>query len=305
MAKLKSLLSDQHNFILVAAILLGLLGNPLSQLFKSWIIPLLVLAMTISLTRLETKHFYNLKSIIIPSLLVLLFNFIVLGGVNISLGHLLSDDTLLRAGFVVLATVPPSMTIPPFSYNLGSNVTLAYLGTTFGYLASIVILPVSLFMFFGHGYDNQGLFILIGQIIVLPLVLSRFYRKTLLYKKTQASGSKIINWCLAIVIFSLIGINRDTLFAFPEYSGVSLLVAFITIFLLGELIYRMSLALKYEHSEAIVFMLFGTMKKWAGASAITYMLFGPIAAIPPITAMIVGFIFYFWLSIRFVRKESP
>ena len=258
--------------------------------------------MTVSLTRLEIKQVLHLKTVMLPSLLVILFSFVVLGGLNIALAYTLTDDPYLRAGFVVLAAVPPSMTIPPFSYNLHANVALSYMGTTIGYLASIIILPVSLFVFFGHDYDSRGLFVLIGQIIVLPMILSRVVRKTPLNQISDISKGRLINWCLAFVVFSLIGINRDTIIAFPDYVGVSVLIAFVTIFVIGEMIFRISRALKHQQAETVVFMLFGTMKKWAGASAISHILFGPIAVLPPITAMIVGFIFYFWLAIRFGRS---
>lgn len=304
MAVFFKLLLHQHNFILIIAIVAGFcLPSPSVQL-QDWIIPLLICAMTLSLTQISIHDIFSPQNITRPLSLSLVLNFIILGGSNIVLGYILTDDLLLRAGFVILAAAPPSLVIPPFSYNLNGDVAFSFRATALGYIASLIILPITVIIFLGSDHNNNQLFIILGQLIILPLVLSQLMRKYNISKYTKAYNSRLINWCIAIVCFILIGLNQELLLNHLDYILIVFSASILTIFGLGEIILIICRKLAIPYPLTISCVLLGSMKKWAGASAIAFVTFGPTAALPAIAALIVGFLYYFWLSIRFKKPQN-
>ncbi|APV43780.1 Na+ symporter, BASS family [Dehalogenimonas formicexedens] len=251
----------QHNFILLVAIIAGLCLPSVSKHGEGLIIPMLVCAMSLSLSRISLSEVLAPSHMFRPLVISLSLNFLLLGGLNIALGYLMTNDPILRAGFVILAAAPPSLTIPPFSYNLKGDIAISYIGTAGGYVAAIFILPLLVYVFLGNEYSGNQLFVILGQLIVLPLVLSQILRLSGLIKYTEKNTGWIINWCLAIVIFTLIGLNRDLLMTSSNLLVVTSLTAFITIFALGELIFRICRKLNVIPSKAISYMLLGSMKK--------------------------------------------
>ncbi|MEQ4488201.1 MAG: hypothetical protein AAC993_05170 [Dehalococcoides mccartyi] len=301
---LAKLLLNQHNFILIVGVGAGFFFYPVSQYSQHFIVLLLIVAMTLSMSRVDIKQVFSPSQIIRPTLIMLVFNFILLGGANVLLGYLLTQDTLLRAGFILLASAPPSLAIPAFAYNLKGNINTSLVGTTMGYLASMAIMPLAVGIF-GHEYDISKLLITIFQIIFLPLLLSQVYRTTKIARQTEKYHGHIINWCIAVVAFTLVGLNHASVISADQDMVVPLIVAIVTIFGLGELIYLVCKRKGIPHSETVNYMLFGTMKKWAGASAVALVVFGAKASLPGAIAISVGFLYYCWLVIRWGNKAVP
>ncbi|PVV83027.1 bile acid:sodium symporter, partial [Dehalogenimonas alkenigignens] len=200
------------------------------------------------------------------------------------------------------AGAPPSLLITPCAYNIKGDVSFSFLSTTACYFLSILILPFLVYVFLGSAYWGVELFNVIFQIVILPLILSRIIRNIKYFTLLSPYTGHIINWCVAIVCFTLIGLNYDLLTKYSTYLLIAIIVAVSTIFILGESIYRASRLLNIPSPQAISYMLLGSMKKWAGASAIAYVLLGPQASIPAITALVIGFLYYLFLSIRFSKR---
>ncbi|MEL7563258.1 bile acid:sodium symporter [Dehalogenimonas sp. 4OHTPN] len=276
---------------------------PLAQRTESWIISLLIIAMSLSLSHIDlTRDLLLPKKILKATTVGFLLNFILLGGLNIVLGYLLTDDKYIIAGLVILAGAPPSLLIAPCTYNIKGDVSFSFLSTIACYFLSILILPLLVYVFLSSIYWGADLFNVIFQIIILPLILSRIIRKLKQSILIQPYNGHIINWCVAIVCFTLIGLNRELLTTYSNNLLVATIVAFATIFVLGESIYRISRLLNIPPPTSISYMLLGSMKKWAGASAIAYVLLGPKASVPAITALVIGFLYYLFLSIRFHKN---
>ncbi|MGI2336121.1 MAG: hypothetical protein ACRKGH_05700 [Dehalogenimonas sp.] len=299
------ILIHQHNFVLLIAIFAGFYIAPLAHNTENWITPLLIIAMSLSLSKINlSKELLLPKKIFKATALGLLLNFVLLGGVNVVLGYLLTDDKYLIAGFVILAGAPPSLLITPCAYNIKGDVSFSFLSTIACYFLSILILPFLVYVFLGSTYWGVELFNVTFQIVILPLILSRIIRNISYLGPMQPYTGHIINWCIATVCFTLIGLNYELLTAYSTYLLVAMIVAVTTIFVLGESIYRISQLINTPPSQAISYMLLGSMKKWAGASAIAYVLLGPKASIPAITALVIGFLYYLFLSIRFSKRAE-
>jgi BASS family bile acid:Na+ symporter len=278
---------------------------PLAQHTEKWIMPLLIIAMSLSLSKIDfNKELLLPKKILKATSLGLLLNFVLLGGANVLLGYLLTDDKYLIAGFIILAGAPPSLLITPCAFNIKGDVPFSFLSTIACYFLSILVLPFLVYVFLGSTYGGVELFNVIFQIVILPLILSRFIRKINFFTLIKPYTGNIINWCVATVCFTLIGLNYELLTIYSTHLLIAIIVAITTIFVLGEAIYRISRLLNIPPPQAISYMLLGSMKKWAGASTIAYVLLGPKASIPAITALVIGFLYYIFLSIRFSKRDG-
>lgn len=287
----------QDNYPLVIAIIAGFLLAPLATYTQPFIVPFLVITLTLSISNVDLSKLV-LKSLVKPITMALFLNFIVLGGAIVLFGHLFTDDYNLRAGFLVLAVAPASLAIPLFTHKLKGNSFYSFVGIASCFLASIILLPLIIKARFGNEIDSRDLLITLGQLIVLPLILSQLRYLSNIWKRTESYHRQIINWCIAIICFSMIGINRDMIFTFPKYVVAPFLVAVITTFGLGYLILTFGKKLLINESSIVSMVLLGTMKKWALASVIAFKLFEPIATLPAVFGIVIGFIFFIWLNIR-------
>lgn len=294
----------KRNTILVFAILLGFLLAPLAQYTQKLVIPALAIAMMLSVSRNNLKDIFLPGVIMRPFLTVLLLNFFILGGLNLLLGHIFTADPLLRAGFVILAASPPAIAITPFSYALGADVYFSLVAASTGFLASFVLMPLAVGIFLGGQFNPATLLITLAEIIVLPIIASQLLRLSGVVKHTEKYHAPIINWCFFLVTFSVVGLNRDLILDSPRHVILAAGVAFISIFIMGQLVAFVASKLGVVRERALSYTLLSTMKNWAGASVIAFTLFGPEASIPGTVALFFGILYYIWLGIRYGTRRG-
>ena len=288
----------KRNTLLILAILLGFALGPLARYTQPLVIPALAIAMVLSLSRSNLKQVFSLRSIPGPLAAVIFFNFVLLGGINLIFGYSLADDASLQAGFVILAAAPPAIAITPFSYALAADVSFALIAATSGYLAAMVIMPLTVTHFLGGSFSSSALFLTLIEIIFLPILASQLMRISGIVKYTEKYHATLINWCFAIITFSVVGLNRDFIINNPDILLVSGLAAAVSIIMMGELIFLFVRKLGFDRARGLTLVLVGTMKNWAGAGAIGLALFGPVASIPGTVALCFGVLYYVWLGFR-------
>ena len=178
--KFVSKLLKNRNFILVLALVLGLsIGKPLAGWTVSLVVPFLVLVMTLSAINVTSRELTTMKNIPYSAGLSLMLNYLVMGGIMLLLAWWLFEDNDLWTGFVVLAAVPPAIGVVPFSYILGGNTLFSLIGLIATYLSALLIMPVVMTLFLGTGYfDPLRVIILVGELVLLPIVISRILLAT-------------------------------------------------------------------------------------------------------------------------------
>ncbi len=292
-----------RNFILILALLLGFaIGKDGARWTQSLILPALALVMTLSATSITSRELISLKTMPGRVVLALVLNYVVMGGIILLMAWWLVDDPDLRAGLVVIAMVPPAVAVAPFTFILGGDILLSLVSMTVAYFAALLITPAAIVLFLGTTSFNPGdLLIIIGELILIPLVVSRILIASKVMNRIGRWRGTIVNWSFFLVLFTAIGLNRDALFSQPEILLSLTIIAVTVSFILGYVIKFITGAMRVKQEASISFVLMGTMKNYGLASGILLTLFNEKAAIPASVCIIFGLLQMIWLGFLFKK----
>lgn len=224
-----------RNFILLLAISLGLaVGKPVANWTAPSVLPFLAVVMTLSALDVTSRELTTLKDVPSTIGLSLLLNYLLMGGVTLLLARWLLGNGDLWIAFVVLAAVPPAIGVVPFSYLLGGNALFSLIGMTAAYLAALLIMPGIMALFIGPGFfDPLRLLIILGVVVLLPIVLSRILLALKLVERIKPWRGTVTNWSFFIVLFTIVGLNREAFFSEFNVFIKIIVIAVITSFVLG------------------------------------------------------------------------
>ena len=260
--------------------------------------------MTLSAINVTSRELTTLKNIPYSVGISLLLNYLIMGGIILLLSWWLIKDNDLWIGFVVLAAVPPAVGVVPFSHILGGDTLFSIIGLTGAYLSALIIMPAVMTAFLGTGYfDPLKLIIIVGELILLPIVISRILLAIKLVERIKSWQGTITNWSFFIVIFTIVGLNREAFFS--EYNTLIRLIAiavFIS-FVLGVILDFSSRAIRINRETRISMILMGTTKNYGLASGILLTLFNERTALPASVCAIFGILNAVWLGFWF-RKQT-
>lgn len=293
-----------RNFILILAIVLGLaIGEKGASITQSAVVPLLALVMTLSMSGMTTREFASIRTMPRRIFAVLLLNYVITGGVLLLLGWWLIDDAEIWAGLIVLAAVPPAVASVPWSYMLGGDTLFSLIALMASYLVALVITPLVMMIFLGlTSYNPIELFILLGQLIVLPIIISRILIVTKAAGYIMKWRNVVVNWSFFIVIFTVIGLNRQAFFTEPDILLRLSIIAVMASFGLSYIIEYSARALHIKQETVVSLILVGTMKNFGLASGILLALFSGRATIPSSIMVIFFVLLPLWLGVHFKKK---
>jgi len=289
-----------RNFILVLAVILGLLIGDWASLLKEYTFYILAIVMTFSTTGISTKAMFPLKQMIVPMLMGSVLNYLVFGAVIISLSYWLMPTPELFLGFVVIASTPPGVAVIPFSHILDGDLKYAVVGTLGAFISSLFFAPliVGLFSNIDGGVNPFDLFITMVQLILVPLLISRLLLWQPIKPTIEKIRGRIVDWGFALIIFTAVGLNRQVFFSNFDILLLVSLVLFLGIFGLGWIFEFVSRRCRLEPSIAMTQKLLVTIKSSGFAVVTALSLFGEEAAIPSAIMAIFVLAYLLYLSIR-------
>ncbi|MFC2063159.1 bile acid:sodium symporter family protein [Chloroflexota bacterium] len=288
-------------FIFALALILGVSFGQGAQLVKPLVTPLLALIMTTSLLGISLRTFAEFRKLPIFIVISVLLNYIVLGGTFIGLSHVLVQDYDLLVGFVLIAAVPPAVAVIPFTYRLKGNIDVSLVGALAAYLAALVFTPIISIVFTGVNVIQPYQVILtVGELIIAPIVLALVLRRMGLAHRVEKFRSYIVNWGFFIVVYIIVGLNRDIFLTDFNTLLMLSIVSFIATFGLTFVIDYVSRKFNIDKPTRISLILLGTRKNYGLAGALALTFFGAKAALPTGVAIafaIMNFIFLtFWVK---------
>jgi BASS family bile acid:Na+ symporter len=296
-------LLGNRNLLFIAAIVLGIAAGHLSHWTRPWTLPALALAMTVSTTQVASDAFWPLRRLLRPMLLAVGLNYVLLNAVILLPARALVRDADLWAGFVLTAAAPPGVGIIPFSYILGGDTALAVVGTVGAYLAALLILPAMVLLLAGKSLVQPvSLVLTLVQLIVVPLLLSRLLRASPARAALERWRGKIVNWAFALVLFTIIGTNRDV---FLRELGVVAVVSAITAarsFGLALALEKVLARVGLDRSTRVSYVLMATLKNGGFAAGTALALFGERASIPAGVGAAVAVPYLLWLGLRWEKE---
>ncbi len=292
-------LLNNRNFIFLLAIICGLLLPEPAAWTKVLMMPALALVMTLATINVPNDYFLKPRSILAPSLAGMIMTYIVLGGVILAASALLIADANLRIGFVLIAAVPPAVAVIPFTAILEGNVSDTLSGTVASYLAGLLIMPLMFWAFIGKGFaDPYKLVWIMLLLIVLPLILSRVILYFRMQDRIAPVRGLLTDWGFFVVLYSMIGVNRDLIFSDPlaifPIAGVVLIATFV----LGFVIERAGALFKKEPKSMVSLVLLGTLKNQGIAGGLAITLFEKEAALPSAVYSVFMILYIMWLDLR-------
>ena len=290
---------NNRNFIFILAMILGLFLPQPAEWTKVLMIPALALVMTLATVNVPNNYFLNPRAILKPSLAGMFMSYIILAGVLLCLSALLIEDKNLWIGFVLIASVPPAVAVIPFTAILEGNVDYTLSGTVASYIAALLVMPVVFWIFIGTVFeDPYKLLQIMLLLIVLPLILSRLILYFNWQEKLSSVRGFMTDWGFFIVLYSMIGVNRDLILSNPFTVFSVAVISFCTTFVLGWVIQRICAFCKIDRKNMVSLVLLGTLKNQGIAGGLAISLFEKEAAIPSAIYSIFMIIYIMWLDWR-------
>ncbi len=295
-----------NSVILALALVAGVVAGQGAVFTRAAVTPLLAVIMTLSLVGVSSDVFRGGARLVRPSLLALFLNYIVLGGAFIILAFALVSDPDLRAGYVLVAAVPPAVAVIPFTYKLGGDVEFTLVASVASHLAAFVFTPLVTLLLLGESLvQPHELIILLLQLIALPFIVSRLLRRSAaVVNWLNKYRGTLVNWGFFVVIYTIIGLNRGT-FLNPQasllHAGV---VSFACTFGLAYAIFAISRLAGAPRRAQVSYAVFGAWKNYglAGAIALTY--FGESAAIPAALTTAFAIVNFIGLNMTIAVKNA-
>jgi BASS family bile acid:Na+ symporter len=205
----------------------------------------------------------------------------------------------LRSGFIIIAAVPPAVAIIPFTGFLNGDSTFSLIGSIGGYLGALIITPLMVLVLLGTAsIEPLKLFIIMVQLIILPLILSRILVWARMSSKIEPLRGTITNWGFLLPASPIVGLNRAVFLGRPLSLIPVALVALASTFLLGVIIERVGDPLRIKPETLTSLILLGTLKNYGLAGGLALALFDKQTAVPATVSVIFMIVYIIWLGYK-------
>jgi BASS family bile acid:Na+ symporter len=296
--KLKSLLRNR-NFILILALVLGLLWGKGAQWTEDVTLPALAIVMTLSTLSVPGSAFRSLSTFLAPALSGVVMNYLILGSLLLGLSALVIHDEAFHAGFVILAAVPPAVAVIPFALFLNGDERLSLLGTIGAYLGALVIMPLMALIFLGPGLLHPAkLVVILIELILVPLIFSRVLIKIGMDVYLEPIKGAITNWSFFVLIYTIVGLNRSLILTQPLSFLPVVLIAVASTFLLGWIIEGMGKLFHFPPKTLTSLILLGTLKNYGLAGGLALALFSEKTSVPATVSSVFMIVYIIWLQFK-------
>jgi len=303
MAKLKSLLHNR-NFIFLLATVCGLLTDKAAPWTEPLILPGLAVVMTVSTMSIPNRAFRSARTMITPAFLGSVMNYLILSGVILILTQLMIKEPSLRAGFVLIAAVPPAVAVIPFTTILKGNESFTLFSTIGAYLIALMILPMMAYFFLGiKNIDPMKLMVITGELILLPILISRILLFKGWHKPIAPFKGPITDWSFFFIIYTIVGLNRQIIIGNPALILPVAAIAFLSIFVLGYLIDTVGRLIRVERKTLISLTLLGTLKNYGLSGGLALVFFNRESSLPSAVCSIFLVFFIIWMDYRQKRTK--
>ncbi len=298
MARFKYLVS-RSNIVFLASVLCGFLLPQANVVAAALTLPALTVILTITPLKIPRGFFRRPKKLISSAIRGNVMNYLLWGNLIILTGMFFIFDEALWIGMVLIAAIPPAVAILPLSKSFRADATSTYAGFAGAYLGAILIIPlIGLGFLKNIPFNFWGIILLIVELIILPLALSRLIVEKEWDKIIEPYENIITDCCLFIVFYSLTANGRDILLNWPDDLSSIVFIAVIGIFLLALTIEKTGKLFQIAEKKITSSLLLGTMKNYELSGGIALIIFSKEAALPSLIFAIVTFFYINWLQYR-------
>ena len=290
-------LLKNSNIIFLIAFLLGLFLGDYASLLKEYLLPALVLIMSLSTTQVTLTELTHVKKYIRDILFVFVINYPFLSGLILLANHLLITDHDLYVGFVVMAAIPSAVAVLPFTYLLRGEMMVSLMGSASLYLLALVVAPlISLQLLDVARIEPVKLVTVLIQMILVPFLISRLLLKWKGFRHVRENTNLLVNLAFFLIIYAVIGMNRSIFLKHFDILIIISSIAFIRTFVSGHIVDLFSRLAGTSRERRMSYVLFGSFKNLGLAAAIAIVLFNERAAIPAAVTIPFELLFFIWFN---------
>ncbi|MDA8126780.1 MAG: hypothetical protein M0009_16545 [Deltaproteobacteria bacterium] len=290
---------QNRNAIFLLALVCGLIVPCATPVTRHLLLPVLALAMTLSTLEIGSDVFRKPRALLFPALLGVVMSYIILGNLIIGLSAFMITDEEIWTGFVLLAAAPPAIAVIPFSVFLRGDRPLALIGTVGAYLGALLIMPlIALGLLNTAALDPFQLVLIMLELIVLPLVVSRLLLRKGWKERLDPHRGLVTNWCFFVALYTLVGLNRDLIVGETARLLPIVFISLISTFFLGFFIDWITARLHLAKATRTSLILLGTLKNQGLSGGLAVTLFAQEAALPSAVSTIIMIVFVICLDIR-------
>jgi bile acid:Na+ symporter, BASS family len=260
-------------------------------------LPALTIIMTITLLRMPRGFFRRPGELIFPALWGNIMNYFILGNFIIWSGIFLVREESFWVGMVLIAAVPPAVSIMPLCKLFGADSRASFAGLAGAYLGAIFIAPL-----FGVGFlkyiplNYPGIILLVVELIIMPLALSRLAIDKDWDKISEPYEGIINDWCFFVVFYALAASSSYLIFRRPLDVFFISIIAAASTFFLGYAIAKVGTFYHLPKDKITSLLLLGTLKNYGLAGGIALTVFNKEAALPATIFIVFMFIYELWLK---------
>jgi BASS family bile acid:Na+ symporter len=288
-----------RNVIFLLAVTCGLFIPYAAPLTKQLVLPALALIMTLSSLEIPTNIYRSVRSFFAPAFLGIVMSYVILGNLIIGMSTYFIHEESLWTGFVIIAAVPPAVAVIPIARSLKGSETYVLAGVTGSYIGALIVVPMIGFGLLELHYVNvPKLITLIVTLIVIPYIVSRILLRKKWSEKIKPVKGLLTDWSYFLVVYSLVGLNQETIMAHPSSLMPVAFIAFASTFLLGFFIQWIGALFRLNKENLISLTLLGTLKNYGLAGGLALFLFAKETALPAAVVTFFMFVYTIWLNLK-------
>ncbi len=286
---------NNSKLIFIIAIVFAFVFPHFASNLKPFIVPILMLMMTISIKNVGFHHVkkHHIKDVFY----LLLTNYVLYMGLFLLMVFLFIKNPLYQKALYVSAIMPPAIGIISMTYILKGDMEISFITEFLGYVLGIILIPILSLFLFGSAVSPWKMLEVLFYVVIIPFILSRFihYFENKYKKIGKKASNSIINLCYFFSFYVMIGLNREVFF--NQFSSLIpiLLVMVCLRFGLGTAIFlvlKSRMPKKYD----VLYVLFGSFKNGGAAMAICLLLFGVESTVPFAVGAIVAPVYILYLE---------
>jgi bile acid:Na+ symporter, BASS family len=283
--------------LFLLAILTGIIVPQGAEIGKALTLPALTIILTITLLRMPRGFFRHPGPLVSPAAWGNIMNYLILGNFIIWSSIFVIREEGLWIGMVIIAAVPPAVSIIPLSKLFRAEPAASYAGLAGAYVGALLIAPL-----IGIGFlkyiplNYSGIILLVLELIVLPLAISKLAVDKDWDKIIEPYKGVITDWCYFIVFYALVASSRYLIFRRPRDVFFISVIAAASTFLLGYAIEKTGTFYRVPKEKITSLLLLGTLKNYGLAGGIALTVFNKEAALPAMVFIIFMFIYELWLK---------
>src|SRR4030042_4343239 len=130
-------LLNNSNLLFLMGFLLGLISGGYASSLKEYILPALVLIMSLSTTKITLSELIHVRNYIRDIFIIFIINYLFLSSLILLANYLLIRDHDLYMGFVIMAAIPSAVAVLPFTYLLRGEMMVSLVGSASLYLLAL------------------------------------------------------------------------------------------------------------------------------------------------------------------------